>query len=81
MHKKGHKLKTSPLVKNPQFSPDLVNIQAKLLTHEAIILIKFHKECKGIVDFLLRQKFLACALFYASPFTSCDFRNFLGYHD
>ena len=51
-----------------KFSPDLVNIQAKLLTHEAIILIKFHKECKGIVDFLLRQKFLACALFYASPF-------------
>ena len=68
MYKKGHKLKTSPLVKNPQFSPNLANIQAKLPTHEAIILTKFHKECKKIVDFLLRQKFLACALFYASPF-------------
>ena len=68
MHKKGHKLKTSPLVKNPQFSSNLADIQAKLPTHEAIILTKFHKECKKIVDFLLRQKILACALFYASPF-------------
>ena len=68
MHKKGQKLKTSSLVKNPQFSPNLANIQAKLPTHEAIILTKFHKEYKRIVDFLLRQKFLACALFYASPF-------------
>ena len=44
MHKKGHKLKNSPLVKNPQFSPNLADNQAKLPTHEAIILTKFHKE-------------------------------------
>ena len=69
MHKKGHKLKTSPLVKNPQFSSNLDDIQKELPTREAIILTKFHKECKKIVDFLHRQKFLACALFYASPFT------------
>ena len=68
MHKKRQKLKTSPLVKNPHFSSNLADIQAKLPTHEAIILTKFHKECKKIVDFLLRQKFLACALFYASTF-------------
>ena len=67
MHKKGHKLKTSSLVKNPQFSSNLADIQAKLPTHEAMILTKFHKECKKNVDFFLRQKFLACALFYASP--------------
>ena len=58
MHKKGHKLKTSPLVKNPQFSSNLADIQAKLPTHEAIILTKFHKECKKIVDFLPRQTIL-----------------------
>ena len=52
--------------KNPQFSSNLADIQTKLLTHEAIILTKFHKECKKIVDFLLRQNFLAFALFYAS---------------
>ena len=68
MHKKGHKLKTSPLVKNPQFSSNLADIQAKLPTHETIILTKFHKECKKVVDFLHRTKFLAYALFYASPF-------------
>ena len=69
MHKKGHKLKTSPLVKNPQFSSNLADIQAKLPTNEVIILTKFHKECKKIADILLRQKILACALFYASPFS------------
>ena len=68
MHKKGHKLKTSPLIKNPQFSSNLADIQAKLPTHEVVILTKFHKDCKKIVDFLLTQKFLVCALFYASPF-------------
>ena len=51
MHKKGHKLKTSPL--NPQFSSNLADIEAKLPTHEVIILTKFHKDCKKIVDFLL----------------------------
>ena len=70
MHKKGHKLKTSPLVKNTQFLSNLADIQAKLPTHEAIILTKFHKECKKIVDFLLRQKVFACAPYYASPFIS-----------
>ena len=73
MHKKGHKLKTSPLVKNPQFSSNLADTYAKLPTHEAIILTKFHKECIKIVDFLLRQKFLVCALFYASPFMKSFF--------
>ena len=34
MHKKGHKLKSLPLVKNPQFSFNLADIQAKLPTHE-----------------------------------------------
>ena len=65
MHKKGHKLKTSPLIKNPQFSSSLANIQAKLLTLEVVILTKFHKDCKIIVDFLLTQEFLVCVLFYA----------------
>ena len=53
MHKKGHKLKTSPLIKNPQFPSNLADIQAKLPTHEVVILIKFHKDCKKIIDFLL----------------------------
>ena len=35
MHKKGHKLKTSPLVKNPQFSSNLADTQAKLPTHHS----------------------------------------------
>ena len=56
-------------MKNPQFSSSLADIQAKLLTHEVVILTKFHKDCKKIVDFLLKQKFLVCVLFYASPFT------------
>ena len=72
MHKKGHQLKTSPLIKNPQFSSNLADIQAKLPTHEVVILTKFHKDCKKIVDFLLTQKFLVCALFYASPFIILD---------
>ena len=70
MHKKGHKLKISPLIKNPQFSSDLADIHAKLPTHEVVILTKFHKVCRKIADFLLTQKFLVCALIYASPFTS-----------
>ena len=69
MHKKRHKLKTSPLVKNLQFSYNLADIQAKLSTHELVTLTKFHKDYEKIVDFLLTQKFLVCALFYASPFT------------
>ena len=51
MHKKGHNLNTSPLIKNPQFSSNLADIQAKLPTHEVVILTKFHKDCKKIVDF------------------------------
>ena len=68
MHKKGHKRKTSPLIKNPQFSFNLVDIQAILPTHKVVVLTKFHKDCKKIVAFLLTQKFLVCALIYASPF-------------
>ena len=44
MHKKGHKLRTSTLVKNPQFLPNLADNKAKLPTHEAIALTKFHKK-------------------------------------
>ena len=42
---------------------------------EVVILTKFHKDCKKIVDFLLTQKFLVCALFYASPFKNTFFRE------
>ena len=77
MHKKGHKLKTSPLVKNPQFSSNLADIQAKLSTHKVVILTKFHKDCERNVDFLLTKKFLVCALFYASPFSLTFFTYFL----
>ena len=56
MHKKEHKLKTSTLVKNPQFSTNLADNQAKLPTHEAIILTKFHKECKKLLIFYLDKK-------------------------
>ena len=51
MHKKGHKLKTSPLIKDPQIASNLADIQAKLPTLEAIILTKFHKYWTKIVDF------------------------------
>ena len=68
MPKKGRKQKTSPLIKNPQFSSNLADIQAKLPTHEVVVLIKFHKDCKKIVDFLVTRKFLVCALYYASSF-------------
>ena len=69
MNKKGHKLKTPPLIKNPQFSSNLADILEKLPTHEVVILTKFHKDCKKIVDFSLTQKILVCALFYASRIT------------
>ena len=75
IHKKGHKLKTSPLIKDPQFSSILADIKAKLPTHKVVILTKFHEDCKNIVDFLLKQKVLVCALFYASPFTSLETVN------
>ena len=68
MHEKGHKLNTSPFLKDPQFSSNLANTQAKLLTHEVVVVTKFLKDCKKIVDFSLTQKLLVCALFYASPF-------------
>ena len=51
MHKKGQKLKTSLYAKNPQFSSNLADIQAKLPPHEAIILTKFHKEYKKLLIF------------------------------
>ena len=54
MHKKGHKLKTLSLVKNPQFSFNLADIQANLPSHEVDTLTKFHKDCKKFIDFLLR---------------------------
>ena len=53
----------------------MADIQEKLPTHEVVILTKFHEDCKKIVDFLLKQKFLACALFYASPFTLRGYVN------
>ena len=46
----------------------MADIQAKLPTHELVILTKFHKDYEKIVDFLLRRTFLACALFYSMPF-------------
>ena len=67
MHKKGHKLKTSPIIKNPKSSSNLADVQAKSPIHEVVILTKFHKDCKKFIDFLHRRKYLACALFYASP--------------
>ena len=67
MHKKGHKLKNSPLVKNPQFSSNLADIQAKLPTHEAIILTKFHKEWKKCWFFYLNKKFWPVPLFMHHP--------------
>ena len=57
MHKKRQKLKTSPLIKDPQFSSNLADIQAKLPIHEVVILTKFHKDCKKIVDFFLNRNF------------------------
>ena len=45
----------------------LVHIQAKLPTHELVILSEFHKDCKKIIDFLLRQRFLPCAFFMHHP--------------
>ena len=67
MHKKGHKHKTSRLIRNPQFSSNVADIQAKLPTHEVVILTKFHKDCKKNIDFLLALKFLVCALFMHHP--------------
>ena len=51
MHKKGYKLKTASSIENLQFSSNLANIQAKSLKLEVVILTKFHKDCKKIVDF------------------------------
>ena len=61
MHKKGHKLKTPPLVKNTQFSSNSADIQGKLPTHEAIILTKFHKdEKKSLIFFTYTEIFVLC---------------------
>ena len=71
MHKKGLKLKTSPLIKNLQFSSNLADIQAKLPTHEVIILTKFHKDCKKIVDFFtFTENFGFLPLFIHHPLNS-----------
>ena len=67
MHKKGHKLKTSPLIKNPQFPSNLADIQAKLPTHEVVILTKFRKDCKKIVDFYLHRNFWFVPFFMHHP--------------
>ena len=53
-----------------EFSSILAHIQAKLPTHEVVTLTKFHEDCKKVTVFLLRRKFLAYALFFASPFTT-----------
>ena len=52
MQKKLDWLKNWLLVKNPQF----LSNQATLPTHELIILSKFHKDWKEIVDFLIIAK-------------------------
>ena len=67
MHEKGQKLKTSPLVKNPQFSSNLADIQAKLPTHGAIILTKFHKECKKLLISYLDENFWLVPFFMHPP--------------
>ena len=67
MHKKGHKFKTSPLVKNPQFSSDLADIQTKSPTHEAIILNMFHKELKKLLIFYLDENFWLVPFFMHHP--------------
>ena len=51
MPKKGHKLKTSPLIKNPQFSSNFADIKAKLPTHKVVILTKFYEDFKKILGF------------------------------
>ena len=51
MHKKGHKLKTSPLIEDPQFSSNLADIKAKLPTHKVVILTKFYEDFKKILGF------------------------------
>ena len=57
MQKKLDWLKIWPLVKNPQFLSNEAEILAILLTHELIILTKFHTDWKEIMDFLLKAKF------------------------
>ena len=49
-------LKILPLVKNPQFLFNQADIQANLPTHKLIILSKFPKDWKEIVDFLVIAK-------------------------
>ena len=56
MQKKLDWLKNWLLVKNPQFLSNQADIQATLPTHELIILSKFHKDWKGILDFLVIAK-------------------------
>ena len=51
MQKKFDWLKISPLAENLQFLSNQADIQAILLTHELVILTKFHKDWQKIVDF------------------------------
>ena len=67
MHKNGHKLKTLPSIKNPQFSSNLADIQSKLTTHEVVILTKCHKDCKKMLIFYLHKNFLFVPFFMHHP--------------
>ena len=49
-------LKNRLFVKNLQFSSNQADIQATLPTHELIILSKFRRDWKEIVDFLVTVK-------------------------
>ena len=58
MHKKEHKLKTSTVIKNPQFSSNLADILAFFPPNELTILTKFDDDQTKIVDFLSSGNFL-----------------------
>ena len=52
---------------NQKFSSNMADIQAKLPTHEVVILTMFHKDGKKIVDFLLTQNFWFVPFFMHHP--------------
>ena len=74
MHNKRLKLKNSPLIKNPQFSSDLADIQAKLPTLELVILPKFHKDSKKLLIFCKHRNFWFLPFFIHHPL-HCHFSN------
>ena len=51
--------------KNPQFLFHQADIQAILPTHKLVILTKFRKVWKEIVDFLVKMKFGAGPTFFS----------------